>query len=107
MERLAEWCQNLYEVVSFQNRKTYSKNVVLKEKIPANFEPCGLKFHNPTDFKLQKHFGPIVHWTSRLVYLQIVMSYHQKNLGVAKGFQNNFQTLKLILNPEGGNFTTN
>ena len=61
MERLAEWCQNLYEVVSFQNRKTYSKNVVLKEKIPANFEPCGLKFHNPTDFKLQKHFGPIAH----------------------------------------------
>ena len=80
---------------------------VCELKIPANFEPCGLKFHNPTDFKLQKHFGPIVHWASRLVYLQIVMSYHQKNLGVAKGFQNNFQNLKLILNPERGNFTTN
>ena len=79
MEMLAEWGQNLYEVVSFQNRKTYSKNVVLKEKIPANFEPCGLKFHNPTDFKLQKYFGPIVHWASRLDYIQIVMSYHQKN----------------------------
>ena len=48
-------------------------------KITANFKPCGLKFHNPTDFKLQKYFGPIVHWASRLVYIQIVMSYHQKN----------------------------